>query len=91
MTAPAFMDRRQGDRRHNCAHCPALNQHHSRRAMMIGPLIVLTTLAVTYTVGFISGQSRITERPRFSSISPTVQLLPQYGPPIPAHVGTVER
>jgi hypothetical protein len=90
MTVPGFIERRQADRRHSCDYCPA-SHPHSRRVMMLGPMIALTTLALSWSAGFIYGQVRLAERPRFSSLSQAIELLPQYGPPIPAHVGTVER
>jgi hypothetical protein len=85
MTAQ-FLERRRGDRRHECDHWPALHPH-SRRAAMLGPVLAVTTLALAWSAGFIAGQVRLSERSRLSAITPAVELLPQYGPPIPASVG----
>lgn len=80
ITPHVLPDRRHGERRHDCHHCPANGVHLGTRARMLPPVIAILSISIVFAAGWVAGQARIGER-RAAVIDAIT--LPHFGPPAP--------
>lgn len=77
MIAPhVLLDRRHGERRHDCTGCPAAGVHLGTRARMLPPLIAVLSISAVFAAGWVAGQSRVQAHRSF----PVAEMS---GPPVP--------